>query len=48
MGVSQVIVLDLARVGSGEGVNLTFLKKVIDELDWMFTSAAEFETSTIC
>ena len=29
MGISQVIVLDLARVGSGEGVNLDFLKKVI-------------------
>ena len=32
MGVSQVIVLDLARVGSGEGVNVAFLKKVIDDL----------------
>jgi phosphoribosylformimino-5-aminoimidazole carboxamide ribotide isomerase len=32
MGVSQVIVLDLARVGSGEGVNVDFLKKVIDDL----------------
>ena len=32
MGVSQVIVLDLARVGSGEGVNLDFLKKVIAEV----------------
>ena len=31
MGVSQVIVLDLARVGSGEGVNVDFLKKVIAE-----------------
>ena len=28
MGVSQVIVLDLTRVGSGEGVNVEFLKKV--------------------
>jgi phosphoribosylformimino-5-aminoimidazole carboxamide ribotide isomerase len=32
MGVSQVIVLDLARVGSGEGVDLAFLKKVKGEL----------------
>lgn len=31
-GVSQVIVLDLARVGSGEGVDMDFLKKVIDEV----------------
>lgn len=29
MGVSQVIVLDLNRVGSDEGVNMVFLKKVI-------------------
>ena len=28
-GVSQVIVLDLARVGSGEGVNLPFLREVL-------------------
>ncbi|HEX7483248.1 MAG TPA: HisA/HisF-related TIM barrel protein, partial [Candidatus Bathyarchaeia archaeon] len=32
MGVSQVIVLDLLRVGSGEGVNIDFLKKVIEEV----------------
>lgn len=32
MGVSQVIVLDLLRVGSGEGVNIDFLKKVIAEV----------------
>jgi phosphoribosylformimino-5-aminoimidazole carboxamide ribotide isomerase len=32
MGVSQVIVLDLARVGSGEGINTDFLKKVIAEV----------------
>jgi phosphoribosylformimino-5-aminoimidazole carboxamide ribotide isomerase len=32
MGVSQVIVLDLLRVGSGEGVNIEFLKKVITEV----------------
>ena len=32
MGVSQIIVLDLARVGSGEGVNLDFLKRVIAEV----------------
>jgi len=30
MGVSQVIVLDLARVGSGEGVNVDFLNKLKD------------------
>ena len=28
-GVSQIIVLDLARVGSGEGVNMSFLKEVV-------------------
>jgi HisA/HisF family protein len=32
MGVSQVIVLDLVRVGSGEGVNVDFLKKLIAEV----------------
>jgi phosphoribosylformimino-5-aminoimidazole carboxamide ribotide isomerase len=32
MGVSQIIVLDLAKVGSGEGVDVGFLKKVIDEV----------------
>lgn len=32
MGVSQIIVLDLTRVGSGEGVNLDFLKRVIAEV----------------
>ncbi len=32
MGVSQVIVLDLARVGSDEGVNIDFLKEVIAEV----------------
>ncbi len=32
MGVSQVIVLDLARVGSGEGVDVDFVKKVITEV----------------
>jgi phosphoribosylformimino-5-aminoimidazole carboxamide ribotide isomerase len=31
MGVLSVIVLDLARVGSGEGVNVDFLKKVLAE-----------------
>jgi phosphoribosylformimino-5-aminoimidazole carboxamide ribotide isomerase len=30
MGVLGVIVLDLARVGSGEGVNVGFLKKVLE------------------
>ena len=29
MGVTQVIVLDLSRVGSGEGVNIEFLKEAI-------------------
>jgi phosphoribosylformimino-5-aminoimidazole carboxamide ribotide isomerase len=29
MGVSQIIVLDLEKVGSGEGVNLPFLKEVL-------------------
>ena len=33
MGVSQMIVLDLLRVGSGEGVNVDFLKNVIAEVD---------------
>jgi phosphoribosylformimino-5-aminoimidazole carboxamide ribotide isomerase len=28
-GVSQIIVLDLARVGSGEGVNVPFLREVL-------------------
>ena len=32
MGVSQIIVLDLLRVGSGEGVNVDFLKKAIAEV----------------
>ena len=32
MGVSEVIVLDLLRVGSGEGINVDFLKRVIDEV----------------
>jgi phosphoribosylformimino-5-aminoimidazole carboxamide ribotide isomerase len=32
MGVEQVIVLDLARVGSSEGVNVGFLKSVIAEI----------------
>jgi phosphoribosylformimino-5-aminoimidazole carboxamide ribotide isomerase len=32
MGVSEVIVLDLTRVGSGEGVNVDFLKRVIAEV----------------
>lgn len=31
MGVCEVIVLDLARVGSGEGVNTGFLKQVFEE-----------------
>jgi phosphoribosylformimino-5-aminoimidazole carboxamide ribotide isomerase len=32
MDVSQIIVLDLTRVGSGEGVNVDFLKKVLRNL----------------
>jgi phosphoribosylformimino-5-aminoimidazole carboxamide ribotide isomerase len=32
MGVSGVIVLDLTRVGSGEGVNVDFLKKVLEDI----------------
>ena len=32
MGVSEVIVLDLARVGSGEGVDADFVKKVIGKI----------------
>ena len=32
MGVLQIIVLDLTRVGSGEGVNVDFLKKVLGNL----------------
>jgi phosphoribosylformimino-5-aminoimidazole carboxamide ribotide isomerase len=31
MGVSSVIILDLSRVGSGEGVNIDFLKKALDK-----------------
>jgi phosphoribosylformimino-5-aminoimidazole carboxamide ribotide isomerase len=32
VGVSQVIVLDLLRVGSGEGVNVDFIERVIGEV----------------
>ena len=32
MGVKQVIVLDLARVGSGEGVNTSFLASTLNNL----------------
>jgi phosphoribosylformimino-5-aminoimidazole carboxamide ribotide isomerase len=32
MGVSGAIVLDLARVGSGEGVNVDFLKEVFEQV----------------
>jgi phosphoribosylformimino-5-aminoimidazole carboxamide ribotide isomerase len=32
-GVEQMIVLDLARVGSGEGVDTYFLKSLFDEVD---------------
>lgn len=31
-GVTQIIVLDLAKVGSGEGVNLDFLREVIGKI----------------
>jgi phosphoribosylformimino-5-aminoimidazole carboxamide ribotide isomerase len=31
MGLSQVILLDLARVGSNEGVNVPLLRKVLEE-----------------
>ena len=31
-GVSQIIVLDLAKVGSGEGVNIPFLKEVLSNI----------------
>jgi phosphoribosylformimino-5-aminoimidazole carboxamide ribotide isomerase len=33
VGLSQVVVLDLSRVGSGEGVDLAFLKKIKDTLE---------------
>ncbi len=33
MGVSQIILLDLAKVGSGEGVNKLFLKEVIRKIE---------------
>ena len=32
MGVTQIIVLDLARVGSGEGVDFPLLKKMLNSL----------------
>lgn len=32
MGVSQIIVLDLTKVGSGEGVNLPFLQEVLTNI----------------
>jgi len=31
-GVSQIIVLDLAKVGSGEGVNTAFLREVLENI----------------
>lgn len=31
-GVTQIIVLDLAKVGSGEGVNIDFLREVIGKI----------------
>jgi phosphoribosylformimino-5-aminoimidazole carboxamide ribotide isomerase len=33
MDVSQIIVLDLAKVGSGEGVNKPFLKNILREIE---------------
>jgi phosphoribosylformimino-5-aminoimidazole carboxamide ribotide isomerase len=33
MGVTQMIVLDLARVGSGEGVDFAFLKEMLNSLE---------------
>jgi phosphoribosylformimino-5-aminoimidazole carboxamide ribotide isomerase len=33
VGVSQIIVLDLAKVGSSEGVNKTFLNDVLEEIE---------------
>jgi len=33
MGVSQIILLDLEKVGSGEGVNKLFLKEVIAKIE---------------
>ena len=32
MGVLEFIVLDLARVGSSEGINMGFLKEAVDSL----------------
>jgi phosphoribosylformimino-5-aminoimidazole carboxamide ribotide isomerase len=32
MGITQIIVLDLLRIGSNEGVNTDFIKKVIAEV----------------
>jgi phosphoribosylformimino-5-aminoimidazole carboxamide ribotide isomerase len=32
LGVSQIIVLDLARVGSSEGVNMAFLREVLRQI----------------
>jgi phosphoribosylformimino-5-aminoimidazole carboxamide ribotide isomerase len=32
LGVSQIIVLDLAKVGSGEGVNMAFLQEVLGNI----------------
>jgi phosphoribosylformimino-5-aminoimidazole carboxamide ribotide isomerase len=29
LGLTQVIILDLARVGSGQGVNIDFLKQLV-------------------
>jgi len=33
IGVSQIIVLDLAKVGSGEGINKPFLKDILREIE---------------
>jgi phosphoribosylformimino-5-aminoimidazole carboxamide ribotide isomerase len=32
-GVSQIIILDLAKVGSGEGVNMTFLRELLTNVN---------------
>lgn len=33
LGVSQIVILDLARVGSGEGLNLPFLRDVLENIE---------------
>jgi phosphoribosylformimino-5-aminoimidazole carboxamide ribotide isomerase len=43
MGISQVVVLNLSRVGSGEGVDLAFLKQIRTLLASMFMSVEAYE-----